>query len=129
MVMNDPLANVLSNILNHERVTKKECLVSPSSKVIRAVLQIMQDNQYIGSFDYADESKKALKVSLIGKINKCGVIKPRHSVKKDNFEKFEKRYLPAKDFGILILTTSQGIMTHYDAKKKQIGGKLLAYCY
>ena len=41
----------------------------------------------------------------------------------------EKRYLPAKDFGILIMSTSKGIMTHYDAKKKNLGGKLLSYCY
>ena len=66
---------------------------------------------------------------LEGNINKCGVIKPRHAVKKDEFEKFEKRYLPAKNFGILILTTPEGIMTHHDAKERGIGGRLLAYMY
>ena len=69
------------------------------------------------------------KVELEGNINKCGVIKPRHAVKKDEFEKFEKRYLPAKNFGILIVTTPEGIMTHYEAKERGIGGRLLAYMY
>ena len=46
-----------------------------------------------------------------------------------DFEKYEKRFLPAKDFGIIIMTTPQGIMTHIEAKKKSTGGKLLAYCY
>ena len=68
-------------------------------------------------------------VELEGNINKCGVIKPRHAVKKDEFEKFEKRFLPAKNFGILIVTTPEGIITHYEAKERGIGGRLLAYMY
>ena len=48
---------------------------------------------------------------------------------KDEFEKFEKRYLPAKNFGILIVTTPEGIMTHNEAKERGIGGRLLAYMY
>ena len=40
-----------------------------------------------------------------------------------DFEKFEKRYLPAKNFGILIVTTPEGIMTHYEAKERGIGGR------
>ena len=73
--------------------------------------------------------KMNLRNELKGNINKCGVIKPRHAVKKDEFEKFEKRYLPAKNFGILIVTTPKGIMTHYEAKELGIGGRLLAYMY
>ncbi len=45
------------------------------------------------------------------------------------FEKWETRYLPAQDFGLLILTTNSGVMNHYDAKDARIGGKLLAYVY
>ena len=50
-------------------------------------------------------------------------------MKKDGFEKFERRYLPAKGFGILIVSTSIGMMTNEEAKIKMIGGKLLAYVY
>ena len=48
---------------------------------------------------------------------------------KDEFEKFEERYLLARGMGILIVSTKWGIVTHNEAKKKNIGGKLLAYCY
>ena len=90
----------------------------------------MQDNNYIGGFEEVIDSKgSTLRIHLIGKINKTGVIKPRFSVKKDTFEKFEKRFLPAKDFGILIVSTSQGMMPHTEVKKKEIGGKLVSYCY
>ena len=68
-------------------------------------------------------------INLIGNINKCGVVKPRFSLTKKNYENFEKRYLPAKDFGFLIVSTPKGIMIHKEALEKGMGGKLLAYVY
>ena len=116
MSLMDPLADALTNIRNNE--------------LIGEVLSTMQKENYIGNFEYIDDNRAGqFKVELEGNINKCGVIKPRHAVKKDEFEKFEKRYLPAKNFGILIVTTPEGIMTHYEAKERGIGGRLLAYMY
>ena len=46
-----------------------------------------------------------------------------------DFDKWESRYLPARDFGLLILTTNQGIMDHSEAKKERVGGRLLAYVF
>jgi len=130
MVLNDPLANVMSSILNAEKVGKKEIMVSPSSKIIKRVLELMKDNHYIGEFKEEKTNRgNYLTVALINRINKCGVVKPRFSVKNTEFEKFEKRYLTAKDFGIIIVSTTQGIMTHKEAKKKKLGGRLFAYCY
>ncbi len=127
---NDTLSAGLSKILNAERTRKQECLIKPASKMIINVLRLMNDNNYIGSFNVVDNSKGGhIKVNLLGNLNKCGSVTPRHSVKKNGFEKFERRYLLAKDFGLLIVSTQQGLMTHYDAKKKGIGGRLLAYAY
>lgn len=129
-MLNDPLANVMSLILNTESTGKSECLIKPVSKVIRQLLKVMKENGYIGESKETDDSRgNYIKLDLIGSINKCGVIKPRYSVKKNDFEKFERRYLPAKDIGILFVSTPRGIMTHYDAKSKKTGGRLLAYCY
>ena len=50
-------------------------------------------------------------------------------ISKEEFEKFEERYLLARDMGILILSTPLGIIAHKDAKGKNTGGRLLAYCY
>lgn len=129
-MMNDPLASMMSLILNNELVGKSECLIKPSSKVIRELLKVMKENGYIGTFEEVEDSRgNYIKLTLTGSINSCNVIKPRYSVKGTGFEKFEKRYLPAKDVGILVVSTPRGIMTHYDAKSKKIGGRLLAYCY
>ena len=90
----------------------------------------MNEKGYVRDFNEIEDSRgNYIKLSLTGSINKCGIIKPRYSVKSKDFEKFEKRYLPAKDVGILVVSTPKGIITHYDAKSKKIGGRLLAYCY
>lgn len=129
-MLNDTLANALSIIYNAEKIGKKECIIKPSSKIIKKIFKIMQDKQYLGEYKIIESRQgESIELTLINKINKCGVIKPRYPLKQEDFEKFEKRYLPAKDFGILIVSTSQGIMTHYEAKEKKIGGKLIAYIY
>ena len=127
---NDILANTLSKILNAEKRCHNECLVKPSSKILKKILEVMKNNLYIGNFVEINDNKgNVLKISLIGKINNCNVIKPRHSVGFEDFEKFEKRYLPAKGFGMIIISTNKGIMTLEEAKEQKIGGRLLAYCY
>lgn len=130
MALNDPLANALSSILTDEKAGKRQSLVRPSSKIIKKVLQVMKEYGYLGDFEEVKEGGgNVLKLNLLGNINKCGVIKPRYSVKKNEFEKFEERYLLARDMGILILSTPLGIIAHKDAKEKNTGGRLLAYCY
>ena len=129
MSLNDPLANVMSNILNSELISRKS-ITMPSSKLIKNVLRVINDKGYIGSFEEI-KSKKGdkVKINLLSRINKCGVIKPRLAIKKDDYEKFEKRFLPAKNFGVLLVSTTQGIITNEEGKEKGIGGKLIGYCY
>jgi len=130
MTLNDPLANALSRINNAEKIGKLNCIVSPSSKIIKSVLGIFKKEGYIKEFKETKTTKgNFLEVTLSGKINNCSVIKPRYPIKIDDIEKFEKRFLPAKGFGVIILSTSKGILTHYEIKEKHIGGRLLAYCY
>ncbi|MBI2541108.1 30S ribosomal protein S8 [Candidatus Woesearchaeota archaeon] len=129
-MLNDPLANMMSLILNNELIGKQECLIKPSSKIMKEMLAVMKEKGYVGEFKEIEDSRgNYIKLVLTGNINKCGVIKPRYSVKSKDFEKFEKRYLPAKDMGILFVSTPKGIMAHYDAKSKKTGGRLLAFCY
>lgn len=130
MSLNDPLANVLSQIKNYEKLGKREITTLCNSSIIRRVLSIMNAHGYIGAVEETNDSKgNYLKINLLGKINDTGVIKPRFQVKKDGFVKYEKRFLPAKDFGIIVVSTSLGIMTHKEAKDKGIGGKLISFVY
>jgi len=130
MSMNNPLAAVLSKLLNAQLAGKTEFTTTANSKVIRAILDIIKTEGFIEGYDVVEDKKgNYLVVKLNGNLNKAGVVTPNFTVTKERFEMFEKRYLPAKDFGVLILTTSKGIMTHKDAKQQGLGGKLLAYAY
>lgn len=128
--MVDTLADALVNMKNCENVGREECTVRPASKLIGSILKIMQKEGYVGNFEFVDDGKAGVyRVELLGKINNCRAVKPRFSVGYEGIEKFEKRYLPARGFGMLIMTTPNGVMTHRDAKEQKTGGKLLAYVY
>jgi len=130
MALNDPLGNVLSHLYNCDKIGKPEIFIKNSSKLITTVLQIIKDKGYIGDFNVVKESKgNIIKINLLGNINRCGVIKPRLSFEVNELDKFEKRFLPSKDFGFLIVSTSKGLMVHEDARKNNIGGRLIAYVY
>jgi len=129
-MLNDPLANALSLMKNAEIKGKGACQIQPSSKLIGGVLGLLKENGYIKEFEHIDDGKAGVfQVTLKGNINDCGVIKPRYPIKRDDLDKWEARYLPAQHFGMLIMTTTKGIVSQEEAKKNGIGGKLLAYVY
>jgi len=129
MVM-DTLANGLTVIVNNEMRNKRECIISPASKLLGRVLRVMQLNGYIGEFEFIDDGCTGkFKVQLLGRVNDCGAIRPRFPVKVEEFEEWEKKFLPSRDVGLLIVSTSKGVMSHREAKEKRVGGRLLAFVY
>ena len=126
----DPLSDAFVRIYNAEQAGHYEVSINPASKLLESMLTIMQSSGYVGEFErIADGRGDAFRVELVGAINRCGVIKPRHSVKRADFDKWESRYLPARDFALLIVSTNQGVMNHHEAKKERVGGRLLAYIF
>ena len=102
----DPLSDALIKLYNAEQSGKYNVSVAPASKLLGSVLEIMQKSGYIGEFDKNDDGRGgSYDIKLIGAINRCGIVKPRYSVRRTDYEKWESRYLPAQDFGLLILTT------------------------
>jgi small subunit ribosomal protein S8 len=130
LTMMDTLSNGLTAIMNNELRNKRDCVISPASKLLGRVLRVLQLNGYIGEFEFIDDGRAGkFKVQLLGRVNKCGAIKPRYSVGADGFENWEKTFLPARDVGILVVSTPFGVLSHREAKGKNVGGRLLAYVY
>ncbi len=126
----DPLNDIINTIKNASSIGRREIEVGPAARMIGRVLKVMQDYNYITSFEVIEDGQGGkFKIHLNNTINNCGTIKPRYSVKKVNLDTFESRYLPAQDFGILIVTTTKGVMSHVEARKHGLGGNLLAYIY
>ena len=130
MTMMDTLANGLTTIMNNEMRNRRECVIGPASKLLGRVLRVMQLSGYIGEFEFMDDGRAGkFKVQLLGRVNKCGAIKPRVNVKFDEFERWEKAFLPSRDIGVLVVSTSSGVSSHREVKKEGIGGRLLAFIY
>lgn len=128
-MLQDLIADALANMKNAERIGKKECVVK-ASKLLGQILKVMEDNGYIGNFERVEDGKGGkFKIELKGKMIDVNVIKPRFAIKVDEFEKWEKRYLPARNIGLLILSTPKGVMPHTKAKELHTGGRLLSYVY
>lgn len=125
----DRLADAINTIKNNEYIGRIDCEVI-STKLVKAVLDVMQKENYITGYEeFADGHIRKLKIKLANNINNMGVIKPRHAIAKTDIQRYEERYIPSRDFGILIISTSKGIMTNKEAKSIGIGGRLLTYVY
>lgn len=129
MVQKDHLSNMLNHIVNNKRVRKFRCSFRPYNKLMISVLEIMKKHNYIKDFKSTKDSRGGVIDIEIGSLNFCKAIKPRFNVRKDNIDKYIRRFLPARNLGIIIISTSKGLITHKEAMKKGVGGKLIAYCY
>merc|ERR1711916_298925 len=130
MVRISVLADALKNIVNAERRGKRQVLIRPSSKVIVKFLAVMQKHGYIGEFEIVDDHRSGkIVIELTGRLNKCGVISPRFDVGASDLEKWVTNLLPSRQFGVIVLTTSAGIMDHTEARRKHLGGKILGFFY
>ena len=69
----DTLSNGLTTVINNEMRNKRECIISPASKLLGRVLRIMQLNGYLGEFEFIDDGRSGkFKVQLLGLIMICG---------------------------------------------------------
>ena len=85
---------------------------------------------YIDDFEIVDDRRSGkIVVNLNGRINKCGVISPRFDMPLESIEEWATKLLPARQFGLVIMTTSKGIMDHNEARRKHVGGKILGFVY
>lgn len=129
-MMHDLINDAIATIKNYSRIGKSECTVKPTSKLLIEVLKIYQKNGYIGELEVIEDKRGGqVRIQLIKKINDCGVIKPRFPAKYTELDKWEKRYLPSRDFGIIVMSTPKGVMTHKEAKEMKTGGRLISYIY
>ena len=122
----DIVADGLNQIMNARKVEKRELTIRRYSKVLLNLFKMMKEK---GHIDYeVNEDKKEVTVQLI-KLNECRAIKPRYFTTVLNIDKYLRRYLPSRNFGSLIISTSKGLMSHQEAVINNLGGSVIAYFY
>jgi small subunit ribosomal protein S8 len=126
----DLLNDALVTLGHADSDGKPNVEIAPTSKLIAEVLRIFREHKYIEEFTFVPTGRGGrYDVRLSRRINACGVIKPRLAVPYGNLERYEARFLPAQDFGILVLSTHRGVLSHRQARELKVGGRLLAYVY
>jgi len=121
----DLIADTLNMLMSALKARKNIVETKRYSKLLLSTLAIAKLKGYVK--DYKAE-EGVLKIE-IGKLTGCGAIKPRLFVKVPEIEKYILRFLPARNLGVLIISTTQGLMTNQTAEEKEIGGSLIAYFY
>ncbi len=123
----DIVADGLNAIRNAKKARKKTIEIKRISNLLIEILKIMKQEGAIKKYKINTKEKK-VEVTLCD-FFECKAIKPRFTVNKNQIEKYRRRFLPARNIGVMIISTNKGLMTHEQALEKGFGGCLIAYFY
>ena len=131
MVMTDPIADMLTRIRNG-LAAKHETVTMPSSKEKAAIAKILLDEGYINGYKVEGDTKKTLTIDLKYGKNGEKVISGLRRISKPGLRVYAKvENLPRvlNGLGTALISTSGGMMTDRDARKKNMGGEVIAYIW
>ena len=132
MVMTDPIADMLTRIRNANMVGHEKVEI-PGSNLKRAVADILKNEGFIRDAEFIPDNKQGLiRVFLKYGPNNERVITGLKRISKPGLRVYAKSTeLPRVlgGLGIAILSTSTGIMTDKEARRKQVGGEVLCYVW
>jgi small subunit ribosomal protein S8 len=131
MVSTDPIADMLTRIRNAIAVNKHQILV-PYSRVKETVLQVLKQNDFILSYTISGEGKEKHLIVVINdpasnaKITEITRIsKPGRRVYSSASELPRVKY----GRGLVVVSTSKGIMSGHQARQAGLGGELICKVY
>ncbi|MCK4649986.1 30S ribosomal protein S8 [Candidatus Pacearchaeota archaeon] len=122
----DVVADGLNQIMNANRIEKRELVIRRYSKVLLNLFEIMREKNHI-EFE-VDEEAKIVRVKIL-KLNECRAVKPRYYVGVAGIDKYLRRFVPSRNFGTLVISTNKGLLDHKEAVKENLGGSVVAYFY
>ncbi|MDD5192320.1 MAG: 30S ribosomal protein S8 [Candidatus Nanoarchaeia archaeon] len=120
----DIVADALNEIMNAKKARKSEIIIDKNSKLLKNVLDIAKERGYL---NYSLQGNK-IKIELKN-LNEIKAVKPRYTVSVKKINGYVRRFLPAKNFGLLVISTNEGLMSHEDAEEKNVGGCIIAYMF
>ncbi len=133
MYVTDPIADMLTRIRN-ALVTKTREVVIPASQMKKAIAQILLDEGYISNVKFEETENHQGKITITLKYGPGGqkVIQGLKRISKPGLRVYaNKDDIPKVlgGLGIVIISTSKGIMTDREARKQSVGGEVLAYVW
>ena len=132
-VMSDPIADMLTRIRN-ANTAKHDTVSIPSSKIKASIAEILLQEGYIKAYEIQEEgARKNILVTLkYGKDKNEKVIHGLSRISKPGLRVYagaEEMPKVLGGLGIAIVSTNEGVMTDKEARKKNVGGEVLAYIW
>ena len=128
----DPVADLLTRIRNANRANHDALEIS-SSKLKVEVCRILAEEGFIKAYDViAQAPQDKIKITLKYGTKREKVITQLKRISKPGLRVYcNKENVPRvlRGLGIAILSTSQGVMSDRDARRRGVGGEVLAYVY
>ena len=132
MLMNDPIADMLTRIRN-ALIARHDTVTLPASNMKKAIAKILLEEGYIKSVDYIDDGVQGqIKIVLKYVENKQSVINGLKRISTPGLRVYARTdELPKVlgGLGIAIVSTSKGVMTDKEARKLHVGGEVLAFVW
>ena len=132
MNLSDPIADMLTRIRNGSQARHTDVLV-PASRTKREIARILRDEGFIEGWDeFQDGPRSFLRIHLKYAGGKAPVVSGLKRISKPGLRVYARKAdIPRVlgGLGVVIVSTSQGIMTGADARKAQLGGEILAYVW
>ena len=131
-MMTDPIADFLTRIRNAQSAGQRRVDI-PASKIKRAITKILVDKGYIDRYIDIEDGKQGM-LRLFLKYDAYGhpVIQKIDRVSKPGLRKYVPTdWIPRSlnGLGVVVLSTSKGVMTDKEAKKLNVGGEVLCSIY
>ena len=126
MSMSDPIADMLIRIRNAQMVGHTET-VMPASKLKVSIAKVLKEEGYIEDFALRDNGHKELAIALKYYAGKP-VIERLERVSKPGLRVYSQAAKAPRvlgGLGVAVLSTSQGLMTDREARKRNVGGEVL----
>ena len=132
MNVTDPISDMLTRIRNAGRSAHRTVTI-PASKIKLSIAEILKKNGFIEDFNFVEDTRQGeIEIKLkYDEFNEC-IIRGLKRISKPGLRKYvNKDKIPVvlRGYGIAILSTSQGIMTDREARKRGIGGEVLCYVW
>ena len=131
MVSTDPISDMLTRIRNAIAVRKNE-VKAPYSKIKHSVAELLAANNFIDSVSVDGEGINKSIVIKINPENTNARITEIQRISKPGrrlYASVDKIPTVMRGRGIIILSTSKGLMTGAEAKKSKLGGELICKVY
>ncbi len=133
MTMTDPIADLLTRIRNAVKA-KKNAVDVPASGLKREIIRLLKENKYVSDvIELPDNKQGLLRIYLRYGKDDAPVLKGIRRVSRPGLRRYfdadKVRLSTHNTRGMIVISTSGGVLTNFEAARKGVGGEVILHCW